>query len=165
MKDRTVKPEDLPLWHSIEDPPAAKKKIKKSLELKHKGYDYEEKAENLRKKAVVAENKSKDYLNKSNKLVEEAKDIQWGAFERLKAKLGKKTQNKTLTPKKSNNTGKEKNQKQPKKSTPKKEKYSKQWKHIYKNGKPALQHQRSKEVVFPSDSYIKRHHPQGSWDS
>ena len=47
----------------------------------------------------------------------------------------------------------------------KSEKYSKQWRHIYIHNKPALQHQRTKEIVFPSEKYINKHHPRGPWDS
>jgi len=46
-----------------------------------------------------------------------------------------------------------------------KERYGKVWKHVYLKGKPALKHNRTKEIVFPSDKYVKKHHPQGAWDS
>lgn len=53
----------------------------------------------------------------------------------------------------------------PDKKTKKKETYGKDWVHVYKKGKPALQNRRTKEIKIPSDTYVKKHHPQGPWDS
>lgn len=46
-----------------------------------------------------------------------------------------------------------------------KESYGKDWVHVYSRGKPALKNRRSGKIVFPSNNYVRLHHPQGPWDS
>lgn len=54
-----------------------------------------------------------------------------------------------------------------KKSTKnKKEKYPKStWSHCYDKHKPAMRNRRTGKIKYPSKGYIKKHHPQGPWDS
>lgn len=66
-----------------------------------------------------------------------------------------------------------KRSKQSKKSPKKKEYYGKQWKHAYRRVKgkrgeqPVLvkKIKGKEQIKIPSEAYIKKHHPRGSWDS
>lgn len=46
-----------------------------------------------------------------------------------------------------------------------KEFFGKEWQPVYRKNKPAMLNNRTKEVAFPSEAYIKKHHPRGAWDS
>ncbi len=46
-----------------------------------------------------------------------------------------------------------------------KEVYGRNWSPVYYKNKPAMKDRTTGNISIPSDAYVKRHHPQGPWDS